>query len=149
MVNEILPNLFLGGESDSFSACYELIVNCTPDLPFMSSVPTHSCIRISVKDNDDPEQQAILYNHIRHTNTLERIRNTLIEGGNVLVHCRHGQQRSAAVIAAYIMYAHHVKDWKTSVNIVGAKRHEAFFAGNVNFKEALVKWSQYLSQIES
>lgn len=141
---EIECGLFIGGETESLPAnctSYTLIVNCTQDLPFSPNVPDGARIRIPVKDIDDPNQQTIMADTLINTNILHTIFDTLQAGGRVLVHCRMGQQRSAAVIAAYIMYSRKV-DIKDAIRTVTLLRACAFFGGHVNFMTALEAFSK-------
>lgn len=134
-------NLYLGGYGDSQTVDVDLIVNCTPDLPFPADRHNSVHIRIPVKDVDDPKQQVILYDAMVHGNVLQEMHKTLLSGGKVLVHCRMGQQRSAALVVAYLMYSKQfgIHD---AIQFVRTKRPEAFLGNNVNFMEALKMFEQ-------
>lgn len=52
---QIINNLYLGNENDSKNShLYDVIINCTSDLPFYSN--TTQNIRVNVKDNGDHRQ---------------------------------------------------------------------------------------------
>lgn len=134
----VSPGLFLGDERASrLGASYDLVVNCTTDLPFAPDVPPSAQVRIAVKDNGDPRQQAIMRDALPHA--LRRVRAALLGGGAVLVHCRMGQQRSAAVAAACALLGGAADDVDGAVDLVRARKPDAFF-GAVNFREALDAW---------
>ena len=140
---EIEERLFLGGQADSLVA-YDLVINCTTDIPFAFGLPTQSCLRVAIKDNGDLAQQHLLYDALINSDMLQQIKLHLGIGDSVLVHCRMGQQRSSAVIAAYLMYSRNI-DVHTAVCIVRERRPESFFGGHINFIEALEKLQLHLS----
>lgn len=127
--SRVVCNLYLGGEQESRGA-YDLIVNCTTDVP-------GGDVRIAVKDNGDPRQQAILLEHLPTAVVI--LERALAEGKRCLVHCRHGQQRSAAAVAAYLMHAGLAEGVENAVQTVRRQRPEAFLCG-VNFLEALTRF---------
>ena len=111
--NKICPGLWLG---DYYSANDEdfitsnnitLVVNCTNDLKF----PTFykylylTAIRIPLRDikNDKANDNVLIQNIV---DIEERINDALFNGRNVLVHCYAGIQRSATVVAYYLMKRH-------------------------------------------
>jgi dual specificity phosphatase 12 len=140
---EILPGLYLGNVQDSMDiATLQIkriygIINCTKDLPFHPEFkgPT---MRIPV--NDDGQSDAGLLEHL--PSAIQAIDSSLMNGSPILVHCFAGIQRSAAVIAAYVMYKHKL-DAPTAVHYIKSKKPEAFW-GNVNFAGALVEWQRRL-----
>lgn len=128
----VLRNLYLGGEQDG-RGTYDLIVNCTTDIP-------GGDIRVAVKDNGDPKQQAILLEHLPEA--VRTLESALVRGERCLVHCRHGQQRSSAVVAAYLMHVGLAKGVDDAVHFVRRRRPEAFLCG-VNFREALERFEEF------
>ena len=143
----VVDGVYLGAEDDiPTSAWYTLVVNCTPDLPFAADVPVSARIRIPVKDNGDPEQQVVMAEALVHGGVLQRMWSELNESGGdarVLVHCRMGQQRSAAVVAAYLTFSRGGEEDAEEMTIdeavrrVRERRPEAFLGGHVNFLAAL------------
>lgn len=138
---EILPNLFLGDEGDSRNApAFALVVNCTTDLPFHASSADQAQIRVPVKDNGDPRQQDIFVEHAFGAvgdATMALLVNAVVGGGGgALVHCRAGQQRSAAFVAAFLLRTRTCASVAEAVLFIKAKKRDAFL-GSVNFEAAL------------
>jgi predicted protein tyrosine phosphatase len=108
--SHVLPQVFLsnyGVACDAHtirSMRITHVVNCTPDLPFAcTSGPsaTHN-MRVPVTDiADDAGKMASLFD------AAVTFMHTAIQGSphnRVLVHCKHGQSRSATIIVAYILH---------------------------------------------
>jgi protein-tyrosine phosphatase len=74
----------------------KLIVNCTKEVPKTSDIPM---LRIPV--DDAPGDSAKLEKNLSLAATA--IRDVTRYGGNVLIHCYAGMNRSATVCAAYLM----------------------------------------------
>jgi predicted protein tyrosine phosphatase len=142
VVATVLPNLLLGnvGDSETLGPQMALVVNCTADLPFHGDTSTQAQLRVGVHDNGDDRQQDLLLRHLVDTDLLERIGRTLADGRRVLVHCRAGQQRSAAVVAAYLMASTGCTAADAIARLRGCKR-DAFF-GAVNFHRTLTAFER-------
>ena len=75
---------------------------------------------------------------------LRFIRREHALGRNVLVHCAAGQQRSAAIVVAYLMFFNNMPLDK-AIKYVRSKRPIAFFYGmHVNFMPTLKEFSRRL-----
>lgn len=131
-VNHIIDTLYIGNHSEPEQNYqkYDLIVNCTKDLPFMRP---RGYIRIPV--NDEPGEQKNMYNWIMQTRVLDIIHQFLINRKNVLVHCYAGMQRSCAVVACYFVKYRNI-DVDDAIRFIKKKRKIAFF-GNVNFRKTI------------
>jgi dual specificity phosphatase 12 len=131
---EILPGLYLASFNDverrGREASEYFIVNCSRDLPMLSS----RGVRLAI-DDAPAENERMLGFFPRVT---QLIRRKLREGDEVIVHCWAGQQRSAAVMAAYLMkYEHMSKDH--AMRVVKSRKSDAFSWG-VTFEPALEAW---------
>ncbi len=128
---EIVPGLYLSNYPDAQKVPYDFfVVNCTADLPLVRSKYS---TRISV--NDDLRQEST----DRMTHALpyivRYIDDYVKKGVPVLVHCAAGQQRSAAVVAAYLMKTKGMTV-DEAVAYVKSKKPDAFTPA-VNFRESL------------
>lgn len=134
---EVLPGLFLGNESDSRNADqYDMVINCTTDLPFHGCSTHQHKVRVPVKDVDDPRQQVLFVQHASTDTTFETVSNVLMAGRKVLVHCRAGQQRSAAFVAVILCRFGTCTTPDEAVDFIRNKKKDAFL-GSVNFGDAL------------
>ncbi len=70
------------------------------------------------------------------TNTIPMIHKTLADSKTVLVHCRLGRQRSATVVAAYLMYSHEMMPIE-AMQVVKSLKSDTFQL-LPNFMSALV-----------
>ena len=137
-VDKIIEYLFVGNaKSLELNVNYDMIVNCTKDIPFTISQTT-KCIRLPINDNPD-ECNKFLY-EINNTYVLEHMDYYIKNKRPVLVHCSMGIQRSCALIACYLVK---YNGWTPTdaIHYIKSKRPIAFF-GNVNFLETIEAFSQ-------
>jgi protein-tyrosine phosphatase len=135
----IIPNLYLGDKQSSQGALnrYDLIVNCTKDIPDStadSTIRQSNGIVLRVPIDDDPSESATLSMYLPWI--TEQIHQVWSQGGTVLVHCFAGVSRSATVVAAYLMRYQGFYDLGMTVRYIKSKRPQAFSV--VNFKDVLV-----------
>jgi len=131
--NKILDNLYLGNKeaADKYGDKFQLVVNCTKDIPF----PKHCKKAIRIPVNDAPEESSKLLYYIKNTQALEHIRESLLKKENVLIHCFAGAQRSCATTACYLMKYHNATP-EQAIDYIKSQRAVAFF-GSVNFQHAI------------
>jgi hypothetical protein len=158
-VNEILPNLWLGNQAASQNAEFieknkiGVVINCSKNIPCKF---TSNCRYYRIAINDPgvfsvPDLQSALNQDDISLMTkvlpyiVQLIYLYLHNGVPVLVHCHAGMQRSAAVVAAYLMKYQYsgIKNkklkYQSAYQQVLAKRPVAFNYGqNVNFGPALI-----------
>jgi hypothetical protein len=137
----VTENIFIGGIESAKTRWkeFDLIVNCTRDIPFPKEDPPDphhrhpECIRIAV--NDDPDEWANMVNEITMTNVLQRIHHYVEQDKRVLVHCYAGIQRSCAVVACYLVQYYEVTP-RVAMDHIIKYRPTAFFGG-ANFLQAI------------
>ena len=146
---EIVPNLWIGDDKSYCNkkflveAGIKFIINCTKD------IPENGCgienIRINVDDKPSishAEDNETMYNSL--SSCVEYVHQRLGKGQGVLVHCRAGKQRSASVVAAYLIKYGEV-DVDKAVYYIRTKRPIAFTPMN-NFLAALKKYTLLVSK---
>lgn len=156
MATEILPRLFLGNIDDARTLPdVDTVINCTSTIPF--SNPHNNHIRIAIEDNgDQPKESFILFDAIKDGTLFARMDRVLGQGKRILVHCHAGRQRSAALVACYLINRFN-KDNPGMSNVFSAdmviafivkKRREAFF-GDVNFHKAVEMYEMLYTNFSS
>lgn len=138
---EIIYGLYLASFADAEQGAlyaHYVFVNCTRDLPMLGPG-----IRIPVDDDLRPESIQNLYKAL--PDTIKWIDEKLDRGNSVVVHCAAGQQRSAAVVAAYLIQK---KGYSVdqAVQYLRKIKPDAFYM-NVNFRPALDQWSLQTGQV--
>jgi Dual specificity phosphatase, catalytic domain len=136
MLYQVLPYLWISDYPSAKKAPYDwYIINATKDLPMLSTFGT----RLPV--NDDRQPESIQTMKIYLPRIIEDIDSKRSAGINVLVHCRAGQQRSAAIIAAYLMKTKHMSA-DDAITYVKSKKPDAFLTG-VNFYDSFSNYYSY------
>lgn len=129
---EIFPHVYLASFEDAkeFAGSNVFIINCTKDLPMVST--TGGGTRLYVDDHPSSEQtmSVMLPLMVRYIESA---------GKDVVVHCFAGQQRSATVVAAYVMRQ---TGWtpEQTVEFIKSKKPDAFLGG-VHFMDSLKKFN--------
>ena len=126
---EIIQNLYLSSYRDVPKDGDFFIMNCTKDLPMIPS--THGGTRLFV--DDSPTSLDTMTQNIPLM--VSYIEDQLTQGHPVIVHCFAGQQRSAAVIAAYLIDKKGMT-YEEAVRFIKSKKPDAFYDG-VHFEESI------------
>jgi rhodanese-related sulfurtransferase len=133
---EILDGLYLASFNDVARRGSEagdyFIVNCSRDLPMLSS----QGVRLAIDDAPDENDRMLGF----FPRATRLIRERLREGDEVIVHCWAGQQRSAAVVAAYLMRYDHISK-ERAMAFVRRCKADAFSWG-ATFDPALTTWAR-------
>lgn len=138
---QIVPNLWIGSAADAADhgaakrRNIKLVVNCSRDIPATLSdrVPVY---RIPIHDWTGDSKTLL-----KHLPTVvTAIDAALAQGHGVLVHCFAGMQRSAATVAAYLM-------WKYGYTAAEAMRRvqqtkKETFQPKPTFVKALQQWQR-------
>ena len=141
---EIIPNIWIGDRNDAHNIRFirefdiKLIVNCTKNIAFHQKY-THQKIRVNIDDKDTSdsivENKKLYHCLIDLTKTIHTY---LQKNQAILVHCYAGAQRSAAVVAAYLIKYGKI-DYRTAVKYIQSKRVKCFNPG-INFGAALLRY---------
>tara|TARA_B100000902_G_C27078589_1_gene797706 strand:- start:334 stop:822 length:489 start_codon:yes stop_codon:yes gene_type:complete len=136
--DRITPNIYLGNYKASQKDNFDTIINCSKYLPFHHDKTYNH--RIPVNDDLSNNSNLLLLKYM--IESLPIINEHVKRNKRILVHCKAGMQRSAAVVAAYLMkYENYtLKDAK---KFVISKRNVAFMSGS-NFNLCLHLFNKHL-----
>ena len=135
---EILPNLWLSSQKYALDTKFikskniKVVINCTKNIEFVD-LPNIRKVRVAVDDSLKQQDINKLYSFL--PDVLEIIDKHMEKQDPILIHCFAGKQRSATVIAAYLM-KHTKITCMESVVFIQSKKDNAFRPG-INFKNAL------------
>ena len=136
---EIIPGLYLSSYHQiNLDDPKHFMINCTKNLDMLNN----NNMRIAV--DDDCSQEALGGMLSALSEVVEVIDDRLKKGEAVIVYCLAGQQRSATVIAAYLM-AKHTYTLDDAIAYIKDKKKDAFF-WNVNFKWSLEQFAKSLEK---
>lgn len=144
--NEIIPGLFLGdmkaAKDEKFFKKHNIkaVLNCTVDVPnFFRSKNDIEYMRIPVEDSLNEKDLKKMYRYYHAA--LEFIHKNLdIEKKNVFIHCWQGIQRSASVVAIYLMWSRKM-DSDDAYDFIIENRPVAFHNGeSFNFDWSIQKF---------
>ena len=141
--NLIIKNLWLGNHKSSVDKDFltknniKLIINLSKDLPF-TDLENIDKFRVAIHDNRSQESDIGMIQNFHHCYSL--IDNKLSNNQSVLIHCRAGMQRSAALLALYLMRKNNYSFDKAK-SIIKKERCIAFypvvnFIGPIRYFEA-------------
>lgn len=129
---EIVPHLYLASFEDAkeFAGSDVFVINCTKDLPMISTQGGGTRLYVDDSPSSAPTMDTSLGLMVRYIENA---------GKDVVVHCFAGQQRSATVVAAYLMRQ---TGWtpEQTVEFIKSKKPDAFLGG-VHFMDSLKKFN--------
>ena len=112
----------------------KFVVNCSADIPRFSDIPM---LRVPVYDDPSDAPKMVKYFGISSV----AIRDVTRYGGNVLVHCRAGQNRSSTIVAAYLMTIKKI-GYVEAMKLIRERKCETFRPSN--FTSSLKEYQQKL-----
>lgn len=136
--DKIMNNLYLGDAEFIYLSQlpkFDLIINCCPEINISYSNKYQDNKIIRLKFNDDPNDNIKLINLLESNKVLEQIYSCIKYNQHVFVHCAMGIQRSASIIACYLIKYYNLSFDKT-IMYIKFKREQAFTTG-ITFKEAI------------
>lgn len=132
---EIIPKLYLSNYRDVVNSLDSdsefFVLNCTKDLPMVRS--KYGGTRLYV--DDSPLSEKTMTKNLPVM--IKYIDDQLKRNHNVVVHCYAGQQRSAAVIATYLINKKGMS-YEEAIKYIKSKKHDAFYDG-VHFEDSIKK----------
>lgn len=141
-MTQVVPNLWIGGEEESINRSFlkrhiDIIINCSTDLPFIPELDEFNIeyIRLPVNDLLNPEDNLAMLHALPKITYY--IWKNLKQGRRILVHCYAGKQRSAAVIAAYLITYMNLTA-QQAILLLQSKRIICF-TPSCNFESALLQ----------
>ena len=146
----ILPNLYLGDIDDAASKWtitslnIDLIVNCTNhEKQYFKTVRDPKRIHYyRIPINDDCKDKTMKRMITLLPDAVAKIRESLNQNLNVLIHCYRGVQRSATIVTAYLM-KYNDMTMQQAVAFVKEKRPIAF-TPEINFESSLESYQKSL-----
>ena len=144
--HEIVPGIWLGNRVASLNDKWlkqnniTVVFNATKDLPFSTSIKKQ--YRIPVDDNleKDEIRNMTLWSHEAVYKVLHEQNN----GHKILIHCFAGMQRSAAIVAMYLI-ATTGMSWQQSMNYIKNIR-PIVFTPSANFKNSIIEFDRSYHQ---
>ena len=147
--HEIIPRLWLGNKNAASDGDWlrehniTVVFNCTKDWPFHPDVLRK--YRVPVDDNLQKEEIQNMY--MWAPEILAKLVGEYKRGETILVHCHAGMQRSAAVVAMFLMTMYGMTK-KEAIQFIKSKRAVAFFP-SANFEQALDQWEITLNKVKN
>lgn len=149
VAHEIVPRLWLGNKNAASDGEWlrthkiSVVFNCTKDWPFHPDALRK--YRVPVHDNLEKEEIQNMYEWAPEI--LAKLVLEYKRGENILVHCHAGMQRSAAVVAMFLMTVYGMSK-NDAIQFIKSKRSIAFFP-SANFEPALDQWAATLKKVKS
>ena len=140
--HEILPGLWLGNSKAAKDTKWlaenevTTVFNATKDIAFSPTIKKQ--YRIPVDDNLQPDEirNMTLWSH----EIIYKLMQERNEGNVILVHCAAGMQRSAAIVAMYLIATRRM-GVEQSMSFIKGIRPIAF-RPSANFKESLIAFDK-------
>lgn len=141
---EMLPGLYIGGWPAAANACRQKILGPKVYVVNLANgKPMVSRQGVMVRVNDDLKEDSMRILEQALDPVVEGIRSAMERGLPVIVHCHAGRQRSAAVIAAYIM-KYEGLNLDATVKYMKARKPDVF-RPKINFFPVLQKFQGALN----
>lgn len=145
LLYEMLPGMYIGGWQAAEFACRTKVLGPrTYVVNLANGKPMFSPLGVRVKVNDDLKAASLAIMGRAIGSVVSAMRVAMEQGLPVIVHCHAGRQRSAAVIAAYIM-KYEGLNLNQTILYMKTKKPDVFLH-NVNFLPVLKQFELALEQ---
>ncbi len=140
IAHEIVPRIWLGNKKAAADEAWlrdhgvTVVFNCTKTLPFASNI--HRMYRVPVDDNLEEAEIANMATWAAETQV--KLVREFKAGRVILVHCHAGMQRSAAVVAMFLISMYGMTA-DQAMSFIKSKRSIAFFPA-ANFERSIRQW---------
>jgi protein-tyrosine phosphatase len=149
--NKIMSRMYLGNIMASKDPKFfedkkiKAVLNCSKDIPNTFAKKDVEYMRIPI--DDSLKEVDINKAYLFMPAAVEFIhKHIVLQGDNILVHCYAGRQRSACMVAAYLMAKNNLTP-KQACKLILEKRPEAFHFGlSLNFEKSLEKYYELLQK---
>tara|TARA_B100000886_G_scaffold337912_1_gene299661 strand:- start:219 stop:656 length:438 start_codon:yes stop_codon:yes gene_type:complete len=135
---EIVPNIWLGdieGEKYKSNIGVKYIVNCLKDLSFLNNYDTYQGV---IKDSLEKYEIIKIYEYLCETTKF--MYGNMIKDEPTLIFCENGNQKSATIIAAFLIkYGNHSKE--SAIKAIRSKYKSAFYP-DINYIYSLEMFEQ-------
>ncbi len=143
----IVPQIYLGNAKAAHNEDFlkghsiEIVFNCTKDIPFHPLMRR----RYRVPVDDDLSQEEIRNMELWSFEIIYKLLQEYKTGKNILVHCAAGMQRSAAVVAMFLIATTGMK-WEDTIQFIRQRRPIAFYP-SANFLQAIQGFERTLQSM--
>ena len=143
-VNLIIPRIYLGDHRAASNKKWlkdnniSVVFNCTKHLPFDASIKH----RYRVPVDDSLMEEDLKKMGIWSFEVVYKLWKQYQSGANILIHCHAGRQRSAAVVAMFLMFLTK-KSLHEVINFIRSKRPVAFYP-MPNFYKSMLFYEKIL-----
>ena len=130
---EILSNLWIGDNSIlkyKEKINIDFIINCSKDLHFLGNCNKY---KMEMKNNLEKYEIIKMYEYLNETSDF--IHKKLLNNNSILVVCENSNQKSASIIAAYIIKYGKINMMNT-IGSIRTKHKTAFYPG-IDYKNSL------------
>ena len=142
---EIVPNIWLGdieGEKYKTNINAKYIVNCLKDLKFLNNYDNYK--EGVIKDSLEKYEIIKLYEYLCETTKF--MYNNMFKDEPTLIFCENGNQKSATVIAAFLIkYGNHTKE--SAIKSIRTKYKSAFYP-DINYIYSLEMFEQNINSLK-
>ena len=138
-VSQIIPQIWIGDKLISQKKSFfdekniNVVINCTKEIKFMDN--NKITYRLDIDDDLSTLALSKMYKDIY--NIIDFMDREIEKGNNILVHCHKGKQRSANIVAAYLMKYSRI-NYTAAMKYIQSKRPQCFTPSN-NFEMVLKK----------